>query len=112
MKRSEIAKLRLRDDHCWDCGAEHDLVPHHRANRGAGGYKVLDTLQNCILVCAIYNGLMESDADVASEARRQGHKISKFSSPAQACFDKPANKWYALDDKGGKVETEPPSFLI
>jgi len=55
---------------------------------------------------------MESDAYVASEARRQGHKISKFSSPAQACFDKPANKWYALDTKGGKVETEPPSYLI
>lgn len=112
MKASDVKKLRERDDHCWDCGATDNLVPHHRANRGMGGSKVLDNLQNVILVCAEYNGLMESDAAVASEARDLGHKLSKFISPAEPVFDKPLRKWFYLDSNGGKVKTEPPSYLI
>ena len=38
-----------------------------------GSSKVLDTLQNVILVCSLYNGAMESDAAVANEARDLGH---------------------------------------
>lgn len=112
MKQSDINKLRARDVWCWHCGVESDLVPHHRANRGFGGSKVLDNLQNVILVCSLYNGLMESDASVAEEARELGHKLSKFMSPTQPVFDKTLRKWYYLDEKGGKVETDPPSYLI
>ena len=112
MKASDVKKLRERDDHCWDCGATDNLVPHHRANRGMGGSKVLDNLQNVILVCAEYNGLMESDAAVANEARDLGHKLSKFISPAEPVFDKPLIRWFYLDSNGGKVKTEPPSYLI
>ena len=77
-----------------------------------GGSKLLDNLQNVILVCAEYNGLMESDAAVASEARDLGHKLSKFISPAEPVFDKPLRRWFYLDSNGGKVKTEPPSYLI
>lgn len=112
MKAADIKKLRLRDEHCWDCGATDHLVPHHRANRGMGGSKVLDNLQNVILVCAQYNGLMESDAGIAMQARDLGHKLSKFASPAEPVFDKPTGTWFYLDNKGGKEETEPPSYLI
>ena len=112
MKKSDLAKLRSRDTHCWHCGQEEDLVPHHRANRGMGSLKSLDVLQNVILVCSQYNGLMESDAAVAEQARDWGHKISKFATPNQPVFDRPLRKWYFLDMTGGKREQVNPSELF
>ena len=112
MKAAEVQKLRQRDQWCWHCGANENLVPHHRANRGMGGSKVADNLQNVILVCAQYNGDMESDASTANLARDLGHKLSKFLSPAEPVFDNFSKRWYYLDTKGNKVQTEPPSYLI
>lgn len=77
-----------------------------------GSYKALDTLQNVIMVCSQYNGLMESDADVANQARDNGHKLSKFASPSAPVFDNVLRKWFYLDEKGDKTVTEPPSYLI
>jgi len=77
-----------------------------------GSSKVLDTLQNVILVCSRYNGDMESDANIANQARELGHKLSKFASPSAAVFDNFQKKWFYLDEKGNKFETEPPSYLI
>lgn len=87
-------------------------MPHHRANRGHGGSKLLDGLQNVILVCAGYNGAMESDANVAMHARDYGHKLSRYDSPTHPLFDMTSRRWFVLDDKGGKSETEAPSYLI
>jgi hypothetical protein len=112
MKAAEIQKLRQRDQWCWHCGTTEHLVPHHRANRGMGGSKIADNLQNVILVCAQYNGDMESDAATASLARDLGHNLSKFLSPAEPVFDNFSKRWYYLDTKGNKVQTEPPSYLI
>ena len=112
MKAKDIQLLRLRDQWCWHCGASENLVPHHRANRGMGGSKVADNLQNVILVCAEYNGAMESDAGVASLARDLGHKLSKFLSPTEPVFDNYSKRWYFLDAKGNKTQTDPPSYLI
>jgi hypothetical protein len=69
-------------------------------------------LQNVILVCGQYNGAMESDAAVASLARDLGHKLSKFLSPTEPVFDNYLKRWYFLDTKGNKHETEPPNYLI
>ena len=77
-----------------------------------GGSKVADNLQNVILVCAEYNGLMESDPETANRARDLGHKLSKFLAPSEPCFDNVWRKWSYLDTKGEKHETEPPSYLI
>jgi hypothetical protein len=55
---------------------------------------------------------MESDAAVANQARDLGHKLSKFASPSAAVFDNVQKKWFYLDEKGNKFETEPPSYLI
>lgn len=112
MKNSDIQKLRERDSWCWHCGTSETLVPHHRANRGMGSFKALDTLKNVILVCSQYNGLMESDADVAASARNLGHKLSKFISPDFPVYDNWQKKWYVLDDKGGKKEDLPPQGLF
>jgi len=108
----DLKKLRQRDDHCWDCGETENLVPHHRANRGMGGSKSLDNYQNVILVCADYNGLMESNAIIANEARDYGHKLSKFITEGRPVFDKPLRTWFYLDSEGGKVKTDPPSYMI
>jgi hypothetical protein len=77
-----------------------------------GSSKVLDTLQNVIMVCSRYNGDMESDAAVANQARDLGHKLSKFSSPSAPLFDNYLKKWFYLDQKGNKHDSEPPSYLI
>jgi hypothetical protein len=112
MNSKDTAKLRQRDQWCWHCGESENLVPHHRANRGMGGSKVADNFQNVILVCAQYNGAMESDAGTANLARDLGHKLSKFLAPGEPCFDNYAKRWYYLDNKGNKIATEPPSYLI
>jgi hypothetical protein len=112
MKNSDLKKLRDRDEHCYHCGATSGLVPHHRANRGAGGSKVLDTLQNVILVCSAFNQAMESDANVANWARDLGLKLSRYASPSMPVFDNWAKRWYSLDEKGNKHETEAPTYLI
>jgi hypothetical protein len=112
MKNSDLKKLRERDHWCWHCGTESTLVPHHRANRGHGGSKVLETLQNVILVCAQFNSEMESDANVANWARDLGLKLSRYDSPSAPVFDNWAKRWYSLDEKGNKHETEAPTYLI
>ena len=112
MKNADLKKIRERDKHCWHCGADSDLVPHHRANRGMGGSKSLDNLQNVILICSAYNGEMESNAATATLARDLGHKLSKFMSPTAPLFDIYSSRWYFLDEKGGKTETEAPYYLI
>ena len=55
---------------------------------------------------------MESDAAVASWARDLGLKLSRYASPTAPVFDNWAKKWYLLDEKGNKFETEPPTYLI
>lgn len=104
--------VRARDQHCWHCGSMTNLVVHHRANRGMGGSKILDTAQNLIVVCRDYNNLMESDADVAAESRQLGHKLGRYASPSSPVYDAFFQRWYFLDTKGGKTPTDPPQFLL
>lgn len=102
MKASDLKKLRARDSHCWHCGEVNDLVPHHRMNRQMGGSKLRDGLDNIILVCAAYNGAMESNALVAKDARMYGHKLSSWQDYGEALFDRAEMRWYRLDAEGGK----------
>jgi len=64
------------------------------------------------MVCAEFNQAMESDAATASWARDLGLKLSRYASPTAPVFDNWAKKWYLLDEKGNKFETEPPTYLI
>jgi len=102
----KVLKLvQLRDDHCWHCGLEDDLVPHHRMNRGMGGSKLLDTPDNLMMVCGLYNFEMESDNVVAAAARGWGHKLSVWESTDHLVFDCVRFEWWLLDGFGGKVLT-------
>jgi hypothetical protein len=101
LSKALLKKLQKRDQWCWHCGST-ELVPHHRKNRQAGGSKLLDRADNIILVCAQYNGLMESDADVAEQARLFGHKLRSWEEFRTAVFDRPTATWYILGEEGEK----------
>lgn len=99
----KVLKLvQARDERCWHCGSELDLVPHHRINRGMGGSKLLDTPDNLMMVCALYNGAMESDAEVAGLAKQWGHKLAVWERTERPVFDPFGGWWYLLPD-GSKI---------
>ncbi len=66
---------------CFLCGLElrdGSLVPHHRANRGSGGYRSADKPSNVLSLCSYCNGIIEADSGQAENARKLGIKVSKF----------------------------------
>ena len=100
----KVLKLvQARDGACWHCGAEDDLVPHHRKNRGMGGSKLLDTPDNLMMVCARWNGDMESNAELAATARGWGHKLPVWESLEHPVFDRVSFGWFFLTQEGAKV---------
>jgi len=103
LSRKSLTLLRARDSHCWHCGATDDLVPHHRKNRGMGGSKLLDGLDNLMLVCAFWNGEMESTSADAASARGWGHKIPAWGDTREPVFDCTVFRWYTLLKNGTKV---------
>lgn len=101
----KVLKLvQARDSHCYHCGVEEDLVHHHRINRGMGGSKLLDTPDNLMMVCSLYNGQMESNWQVAASARGWNHKLPVWESLELPVFDRMGGWWYLLPD-GTKVES-------
>ena len=82
MKPNEFKKYEARDTHCPHCGVGVPyLVPHHRKNRGMGGSNLLDTPSNILLVCALLNGAMEQQSEVAEDAKRFGWKLESWQDP-------------------------------
>lgn len=112
LTRKQLITLRSRDAYCWHCGSDDTLVPHHRRNRAMGGSKLLDRLDNLMLVCSEYNGLMESDAVIARDAREFGHKLGQWHGFEMPVFDQTTRIWYLLNKDGSKEITDPPSYLI
>lgn len=104
MNRKQFNKYLARDKHCLHCGSTgEDLVPQHRANRGMGGSKAREKASNIIVLCSFYNGVIESDAQAAQDARWYGWKIETWEDPYEApVYDRALDKWYLLDDNFGK----------
>jgi len=101
-----------RDAWCWHCGTDTGLVIHHRKNRGMGGSKKLDRADNLIRVCAGYNFAMESDPDIAEDAREKKHKLGSWDGFDTPLFDNGLGAWFILTEKGEKLPSQPPQFLI
>ena len=101
-----LRQLQDRDSHCWHCGTDQDLVPHHRKNRQAGGSKHLDNLLNVIMVCAQYNFEMEAVAEVAAMARVYKHKLRQTDTLHEPVFDRYQGKWFNLFLEGDKIATD------
>lgn len=97
-----------RDNYtCVSCGSEKELTIHHRVNRGAGGSKLFDKPAFLLTICNTCNGLFESDAAKATQARELGYKLHRNQKPpadptAIAVFYKKEQQWYKLDHQGTK----------
>lgn len=111
LSRKQIIQLRERDPYCYHCG-EYETVPHHRRNRAMGGSKILDRLDNLIMVCAEYNGNMESNAHIASQARDFGHKLGQWDGFEMPVFDQLSKIWYQLGNDGSRATCDAPNYLI
>ena len=98
-----LAALRARDgDVCAWSGIETEtLVPHHRANRGAGGFKGANRLSNLVLVDSIANGRFESD--LQQRAKLLGFKISRYADPESIPLFHKVHGWVLLKDDGSMV---------
>jgi len=68
-----------------------------------GGSKLLDTVDNLMMVCSRYNGEMESTSKVARDARGWGHKLPVWESPEHPVFDCVAFRWWVLRDDGSRT---------
>lgn len=112
MNSKVVQKVLARDSWCWHCATESGLVIHHRRNRGMGGSTKLDRADNLIRVCAGYNLAMEAEANVASQARDMGHKLGSWDGFDTPLFDKGLGAWFILTEKGEKLPSQPPQFLI
>jgi hypothetical protein len=111
MRKNEFELFLQRDNYrCYHCGRSDDtLVPQHRLGRGMGGKNSkANKLSNIITLCSFANGLIESDADFADEARRSGWKLSSFQDPtAVSVYDFFSSSWFLLDNAGNRAETAP-----
>ena len=103
MNKKLLDALRARDgDVCAWSGVETEtLVPHHRANRGAGGFKGADRLSNLVLVDSIANGRFESD--LQKRAQLLGFKISRYADPESIPLFHKVHGWILLKDDGSMV---------
>ncbi|MFC9934614.1 hypothetical protein [Glutamicibacter sp. NPDC127525] len=109
MNRKQFAKYLARDQHC-PCGClgrEDTYIPQHRANRGIGGSKALDRPANIIVLCSEVNGLIESNADLAQQARAYGWKLQRWQIPEEtAIYDRATCEWSILDNDFGRIIQE------
>jgi len=104
MNRQQFQRFIDRDQHCPHCGTTDDtLVPQHRANRGHGGHKAGNQPANIIVLCALINGLIESDPEVAETARRNGWKLRRHEDPlTEPFYDATTGAWFTLDNDYGR----------
>jgi hypothetical protein len=77
-----------------------------------GGSKLLDRMDNLIVLCSAMNALIESNSDAADEARDMGWKLNSWHDFSMPVYNKNEMKWYQLDINGGKTEVSAPDYLI
>jgi len=94
--------LEARDGHrsAWTGNDDETLVPQDRSNRGMGGYRGNNRLSNFVWLESHINGLIESDAEWAAEARRRGIKISRYDEPSHTPIDHAVHGRCLLADDG------------
>jgi hypothetical protein len=63
-----------------------------------GGSKLLDTVDNLVMVCARWNQDMESDVTAARQARAWNHKQAVWEKQHLPLFDRMGGWWYLQAD--------------
>lgn len=103
----QFARYLTRDGGCLHCGETEAVAPNHRANRGMGGSKTRDVPSNIIVLCSVYNGLIESNAAAAREAKFRGWKLESWQDPTtEPVFDTQKNEWVLLDNVWNRTIVE------
>lgn len=99
----DLATRRLiftRDGHaCVCCGiteGQAALTVHHRRNRGMGGNTQVNTVAYGIVCCWVCNGLQETSAKRAAEARARGWKLCAGQDPTDVPVLYPDGHRYRL----------------
>jgi hypothetical protein len=101
----QFAPFLARDRGCLHCGDVETAVPNHRVNRGMGGSKKRDVPSNIVVLCSIFNGLIESDVKAARKAHTYGWKLASWEDPIVVpVYDAVWGKWWLLDDGFGRVQ--------
>ncbi|WP_058629181.1 hypothetical protein [Microbacterium testaceum] len=99
--KAQVETLRTRDGNvCVWTGATTDrLVPQHRRNRGMGGNRDLNTLENGVLLDSIVNGLIESDAGLGEMAKAYGIKVGRTTVPISSIpvFYRHEHGWFTFE---------------
>lgn len=108
--RAVIAQAIDRDRHCVMCGLvsdPRDLTGHHRINRGSGGSTdpEINGIRNCLALCWPCNGVIESSADRAREARVRGIKLAGWQSLDTPVYY-PSGYPYWLDEHGQRRQVD------
>jgi len=99
MTKKEFERYVARDRHCYHCGTTEALAPNHRANRGHGGSKKSEVASNVVILCSLFNGLIESDSKAAALAKKFGWKISRYDNPLEMpVFDAVLGQWFLFDN--------------
>lgn len=113
MNKATRNKVLLRDEgSCWHCGEVEAISIQHRQNRGMGGSKLQDRLDNLIVLCSVLNAAIESDAAQANYARDHGWKLNSWDDYSSPVFRAETVKWYQLGIKGEMTQVDAPSWLI
>lgn len=103
--KAALRKLEARDGkecvwHGESCGTD-TLVPQHRMG-GMGGSRSKHRLSNLVWLCSLMNGDIESDAELAAEARRRGIKVGFWADTTAVPVIYADGDPYWLDDEGGR----------
>lgn len=91
---------------CVHCGTDYGLTIQHRANRGAGGSKLLDGPENLIVMCGQSNQRLESNAVFADLGRTLGWKIRRSDDPTTIPVRYASGDFYFLDKSGARFLAE------
>lgn len=99
MKQKQFERYVTRDGGCVHCGETETVSPHHRVNRGMGGSKLRDNAANIVVMCSLFNGLIESDEKSAHVARLYGWKLRPWEDATETpLWHASSRTWRLLQD--------------
>lgn len=92
---------------CVACGTDQDMTLQHRANRGMGGSKSRDRVENLVCMCSHHNQLLEMDAEFAQRGRRLGWKLNSWDNPLDCpVFYVKDGAFFYLSGRGTRIKKE------
>lgn len=97
---------------CWHCGETEGLTLQHRQNRQMGGSKLRDRVDNLIVFCAVGNARMESDAEFAVVARKNGWKLSSWMDYSTPVWSEWEQGWFVLTPTGEKIKETDTKWIL